>query len=90
MNERVEKIKEIAKLTWSEEEMMWKSLGPFREGSQQRKTWAPLSLRASRRASKTSGGTKFRDMKTLAPLNVCVFSIFFSLGRYGGIGELKQ
>lgn len=41
----------------------------LREGSQQRKTWAPLILSASWSESKSSGGTSFRDKNTFIPLN---------------------
>ena len=63
--------------------MTWKSEGPLREGSQQRKISAPLSLKVSRSVSKTSGGTRFRDMNTFAPLNSCV-AVFISAGNLNG------
>ena len=53
--------------------MTWKSSVLVRLGSEQRKTSAPLSLRASRSASKISGGTSFLDMNTLEPLKAIVF-----------------
>ena len=56
--------------TCEEEEMTWKSRGPVRPGSAQRKTSAPLRRSASCRASNTSGATRFRDRNTLAPANV--------------------
>lgn len=60
--------------------MTWKSEGPLREGSQQRKISAPLSLKVSRSVSKTSGGTRLRDMNTFAPLNSCV-AVFIVAGN---------
>lgn len=50
--------------------MTWKSRGPVRPGSAQRKTSAPLRRSASCTASNTSGATRFRDRNTLAPAKV--------------------
>uniref|UniRef100_A0A0A9DBF7 Uncharacterized protein n=1 Tax=Arundo donax TaxID=35708 RepID=A0A0A9DBF7_ARUDO len=59
-----------ANLSWEEDEMTWKSKGPVRAGSAQRKTSAPLRRSASCTASNTSGATRFRDRNTLAPAKV--------------------
>ncbi len=61
---------ELGSRTWEEEEMTWKSSGPVRAGSAQRKTSAPLRRSASCTASYTSGATRLRDRNTLAPANV--------------------